>query len=223
MRAGGDSTHKALVVLAGDTLAARSVRALLARGFRSIAVTVSAAEAALLAHVRADLVPLARAAGGELRCLVEESPLGTIGAVRSVLPDAADALLVTNVDNVTALDLTALVAHHRRFGAALTIASHVERFPVPFGVLDVREGRVEQYAEKPEHRVRVSSGTYVLSHAAIRAIEPGEPLGAPELCERVRALGYTVAAFEHDAAWIDVNDGAALERARALVGSTAPA
>ncbi len=222
MRARGDPTHKAMVAVSGATLAERSLRALLGHGFRSLAIAVSAAETALVGHVREDLVPLARRAGGSLRCIAEARPLGTIGAVREIAADAADAVLVVNVDNLTTLDLAALVAHHRRCGAALTIASHLEPVPLPFGVLELCAGRVNRYAEKPVHRVRASSGTYVLSAQAIGTIACGEPIGVPQLFERLRERGLGVAAFEHDAAWVDVNDAASLERAARLVAREAP-
>lgn len=222
MRSRGDPTHKALIAVGGATLAERSVRALLAGGFCSLAIAVSAAEEALALHARTDLAALARVAGGTLRCIVEESPLGTIGAVREIAAEAADPLLVVNVDNLSALDLRALVAHHQRCRAALTIATHLEPVALPFGVLDVRAGLVERYAEKPVLHVRASSGTYVLSADAIGAVAPGEALGVPQLYERLRTRGLPVAAFEHDAAWVDVNDAAALARAAALVAAAVP-
>jgi NDP-sugar pyrophosphorylase family protein len=142
--------------------------------------------------------------------------LGTIGAVGRIGP-AADPLLVVNVDNISELNLRQLVERHRVGNAAMTIASHQEPFPVPFGVLEITNGVVGGYREKPTDHLWVSSGTYVLSADAVAAINPNERLDVPELFERLRARALLVTAYQHDAAWVDVNDATALVRAEQLV------
>lgn len=216
MRKRGDPTHKALVCLDGIPMAERSLATLIAHGFRSVGISVSERESDVLRFARGRLSALAASTGASLHCIVEAEPLGTIGAVGRIVM-ATDALLVVNVDNVTALDLRQLVEGHRSSGAAMTIAAHWEPFPMPFGELEIRDGAVRAYREKPTHHICVSSGTYVLSADAVRAIKPNERIGVPELFERLRARSLLVAAHQHKAAWIDVNDAAALARAERLV------
>ena len=218
MRADDDRRHKALRVVAGQTLVERSVRNLLAYGFRSIAIAVSGAEAELRAFARVHARSVARDAGATLTCLVETVPLGTIGAVRA-LPDPAADLLVVNVDNISSIDLEELLAFHHASSAAMTIACHEEVFRLPFGELRVDGGSVHEYREKPAHAFHVSSGTYAVSRDAIRLVELGERLDVPELFARVKSDGGVVAAFRHTKSWIDVNDAAALRRAEAMIAA----
>ncbi|HKE38177.1 MAG TPA: hypothetical protein VKB39_12120, partial [Candidatus Baltobacteraceae bacterium] len=109
--------------------------------------------------------------------------------------------------------------HHRRAEAAMTIAAHREPLPFDFGELTIAGDRVVEYREKPVRHPLASSGTYVLSHAAVECIERNESLGAPALFERVNRRGLRVAAYEHDGLWIDVNDRVSVERAEILLAS----
>jgi len=115
-----------------------------------------------------------------------------------------------------------VVRHHRQVGAELTLAVHLEPFRIPFGEVEVRDGMIVAYAEKPEHRVLVSSGVMVLGPAAIARIPRGQATGISWLANRLLAAGARIAALPHDAPWIDVNDLAAAEDAvRLLAGQAA--
>jgi NDP-mannose synthase len=216
MRASLGRRHKALVEILGVSMLERNILALLSHGFDNMVVAISAQEKALIALARGRAARVARAGGASLRVYLEKPPLGTIGAARAI-GASAESLLVVNVDNLTSLDLTAFLAHHRATKAAMTIATHTEPFPIPFGQVSIRKGRVIEYKEKPILPVRLSSGTYVLSPAARRRIPSGRPVGVPELVHILMREKRKISTFPHSSPWIDVNDSASIERAEALI------
>jgi NDP-mannose synthase len=196
----------------------RNLLMLLSHGFRDIVMAVSAEETDLIAFARGPATRLAGAGEATLNVFLEPRPLGTIGAARAV-GAGAGSLLVVNVDNLTALDLTAFLTHHNRTKAAMTIATHCEPFPVPFGQVSIRRGRITEYKEKPVLPVLLSSGTYVLSPEGRRRIPSRRPLGAPELVQILLDEKQKIAAFPHSSPWIDVNDVASIGRAEALIAA----
>lgn len=216
MRASRGELHKALVPILGVPMIERNLCRLLATGFRRIHVAVAAAEAEIVGWVASRGRSLARAVGAELTCYEERSPLGSIGAVRE-LAGEWEAMLIVNVDNLTTLDLPAMVEHHLAVSAAATVASHLEPFRNPFGEVRVRDGWVREYVEKPVRRIRVSSGTYVLSPRALPRLRRGAPTMAFDLFRELLERGEPVADFPHRAHWIDVNDDRAVARAEALI------
>ena len=193
----------------------RSISALLSHGFRDIIVTIYKREKALVSFARKHAIPLARAGGAKLRIFLERQPLGTIGAAGAIRRGARN-LLIVNVDNLTCLDLKAFVAHHETTRAVMTIATHAEPVQVPFGRVSVRKGEVTAYLEKPQTRILVSSGAYVLSPEARRRIPRGG-FGAPELVNILLRENQKISAFQHTSHWIDVNDSTSLQRAEELV------
>lgn len=216
MRASGVDLPKPLVPVRGVPLVAHNLHALLRDGLRDVVVAVPASEPDVGAYARGPLAALARDAGATLEVLVEDVPLGNIGAAGR-LHGRAEALLVVYADNLTSLDLGAVLRRHADSGAALTLATHEEPFRLPYGRLEVVDGRVVDYAEKPVLRVPVCSAVSVLGPAATAALPADRPTGLVDLTRALLARGEPVAAHVHDAAWVDVNDAAALARAEALL------
>ncbi len=207
----GGATPKPLVPVLGLPLLERNLALLFAAGLRDVTVVTPAARPEIREFVERSVI--ARAFGGAVAVYEEPAPRGTIGAAAE-LRDGGDVLVV-NADNLTALDLAALVAHHD--GATMTVATHVEPFRVPFGAVDVEGGRLTAYREKPALPVRVCSGTYVLGRAALARLPASGRVDAPDLVRALLESGEEVRAFGHAAPWIDVNDASAVARAAALV------
>ncbi|HTE53300.1 MAG TPA: NUDIX domain-containing protein [Kofleriaceae bacterium] len=207
-------TPKPLVEVRGASLLERNLCALLGAGLRVIWVACRAGQG----EVQAEVARLMRRIGGRasVELVVEPVPLGTIGAA-GLVRDRVDALLTVNADNLTALDLGAMLARHAATGADLTLAAHVHRARLDYGELCVDADRVVEYREKPVHVTRVCSAVCVLGPAALAALDG--PAGLPDLTRRLLQRGCDVRAFEHEAAWIDVNDAADAARAAALVAT----
>jgi NDP-sugar pyrophosphorylase family protein len=215
MRATGGKTHKALVRVLGMTMLERNMRYLIDSGFYNFTVAVSAREAELVAYLRNEGVDVAASLGGRCEIFVEREPLGNIGAVREI--PFTETLLVAYVDNLTTLPLAEMTERHHAIEADLTIAAHREALPLDFGELVLEGAAVVEYREKPVRYPIVSSGTYVVSRRAADCIAPGEQLNIAEFFTRVRERGYAIAAFVHDAAWVDVNDWEAVARAESML------
>ena len=216
MRAGGVADHKGLVEVLGVPLVERNVNTLLAAGFKNIVVAVAAGERALQEFIETRCRRLAEARAAALRCFVEREPLGTIGAVRTVLPEAKDVVVV-NVDNLTTLDLRAMLLRHRAVDASMTVAVHWEPFVIPYGEVELDNGWVQELQEKPVKHYRMSSGTYVVSGKAASAFPARGGIGAPELFDRLKRAGGRIAAFEHASRWVDVNDNDGVFKAERMI------
>jgi dTDP-glucose pyrophosphorylase len=216
MRATLGRQHKALVRVLGVCMLERNICKLLSFGFREIVVAISSKEPEVEDYIQNRGRALVAARGASLDTLKEKEPLGTIGIAREI-NDRSEALLIVNVDNLTALNLKHLVGHHKERGTAFTIATHLEPFRIPFGEVKVESGYITAYLEKPTRDIRISSGTYVIGPKACDLIKKGRPTSVPELVNKLLEKGEAVAAFEHDSAWIDVNDAAAVEKAERLI------
>ena len=124
--------------------------------------------------------PDGRAAGISLTYAVEPEPLDTAGAVRFAAAFAGieETFVVVNGDVLTDLDLTGLIAFHRRRGAEGTIALHPVADPSAFGVVPTdSEGRVLAFVEKPPRDEaptnEINAGTYVLEPSVLDRIPEG--------------------------------------------------
>jgi GTP:adenosylcobinamide-phosphate guanylyltransferase len=215
MRSSGGVLPKPLVPIRGVSLLERNLVALVRAGIADLHVAVSAAADGVGEFARSRCLKVAEALGATLSVITEDHPLGSIGAA-AYLRDRREVMVV-NADNLTSLDLQAVLTVHRASGAALTLAVHDQPFPIPFGEVVDEDGRVVAYREKPTLVVRVCSAVTLLGAEALAAFEPGEMVGLPAFANRLLAKGAVVRAYHHDAPWIDVNDLAAAKQAEALV------
>jgi len=114
------------------------------------------------------------ALGMQILYSVEETPLGTAGALRQARHYLQETFLAMNGDTYFAADLSALLANHRRSGAPATLA--LVRVPQAgrFGAVTVdAHGYITHFAEKKRRRAG-------LINAGIYVFEPGVFVHFPE-------------------------------------------
>jgi NDP-sugar pyrophosphorylase family protein len=204
-----------MIEILGISLIERNVRQLLGFGFRNLGVVVSSEEEALQEFVVERIAPIAAESLAKLSLFVEAAPLGNIGFVGTI--ENVDDVLVTYVDNLTGIDTTALLAHHRQMAYDLTIATHVESVQLPYGVLQIRDGLVVGYDEKPVMSHVISSGTCVVGRRARDLMPQGARVDARELFRLCSNAGARIGSYMHTALWVDVNDAGATQRACELM------
>ena len=82
--------------------------------------------------------------GARLVYVLEKAPLGTAGAVKNVAEYLDDTFFVFNGDVFTDLDLTKMLAFHRKKKAVATIALTPVEDPSRYGVVETNDkGRVK--------------------------------------------------------------------------------
>jgi mannose-1-phosphate guanylyltransferase len=157
--------------------------------------------------------------GLALSYAVEPRPLGTGGAVRNGARRlrTADPVVVLNGDVLGALDLPALVWHHRAVGAELTLHVRKVADPRAYGVVtvtpDARVRGFEEKSDRPSGRL-VNAGTYVFDPAVLLAIPDGPVVSLER--DTFPALvrdGRRVAAYrDDDSYWLDIGTPGAYRR-----------
>ncbi len=145
-----------------------------------------------------------------------EEPLGTAGALR-VVPRLEGTFLAMNGDILTTLDYRALMEHHHRAGTVLTIAVQGKRVNIDLGVLDIDDGRVAGFHEKPTLNYNVSMGIYAYESRVLDYLPEDGPCQFPELVQRLLDAGEGISVYQSDDDWFDIGTIGEYERAVAEV------
>jgi NDP-sugar pyrophosphorylase family protein len=148
--------------------------------------------------------------GRRIHYAVEETPLGTGGAVRNATSFLDDTTIVLNGDVLTDVDLPAVVERHRASGARATLVLTPVANPSAYGLVETDPtGRVLRFIEKPQPSQittdTINAGIYVLDTSSLDLMPAGvnvsiERMFFPGLLER----GDHVGAFVHRGYWIDI-------------------
>ena len=145
----------------------------------------------------------------------EDIPLGTAGPL-ALVGGLQDTFMVTNGDVLTTLDLTELIAFHRREGAIATIASHKRKVNIDLGVIQCNgDHQVVGYLEKPTYDYLVSMGIYVFEPRVLDYIPQNAYLDFPDLVHRLIAAGEKISGYVFDGYWEDLGRPDDYERASA--------
>lgn len=153
------------------------------------------------------------ALGLRIRYVIEDTPLGTAGALKNVEQYIDGPFFVLNGDVLTSLDLRAMLQYHRAKGGIGTL--HLIRVddPSPFGaVVHDATGRIEHFVEKPPRETaptdEINAGTYLLEREVLDRIPAGRAVSIErETFPALIAAGdrplyaYTTADY-----WIDLGN-----------------
>jgi NDP-sugar pyrophosphorylase family protein len=151
-----------------------------------------------------------RALGMHIRYAVEDSPLGTGGAVRNALGFLDERTVVLNGDVLADVDLAAIVERHAAEQASATIVLAPVPNPAAYGLVETdAAGRVLRFLEKPRPEQvttnQINAGIYVLETPVVELMAPGVNLSIeryffPALLQR----GDRVLGPLHRGYWVDI-------------------
>jgi len=214
------TTPKQMLPIVGVAMIERVLGHLAAHGIDEAVLSLGYLPDAFL-----EAYPDGTAAGVRLAYAVEPEPLDTAGAVRFAADFAGvdETFVVVNGDVLTDLDVSALIAFHRRHGAEGTIALHPVADPSAFGVVPTDDqGRVTAFVEKPPRDEAptnlINAGTYVLEPSLLRRIPAGRRVSIERETFPASVRDGGLFALADEAYWLDTGTPSAyLQANRDLV------
>ena len=207
-----DRMPKCLVEIDGRPMLDHWLDALAAAGVDDVLVNVHHLHELVEEHIeaRAGRPPF-------VRLVHEPELLGSAGTLRANRDFVAGepSFLAINADNLTTFDIGRLADAHRAAPSLATIAVFRAPHPEQCGIVEVEDGLVVGFEEKPSHPRGdlANAGLYVFDTAVLDLIEGDSPVDigrhlVPQLVGRSRVLDVG------DAFFLDIGTPEALEHAR---------
>jgi dTDP-glucose pyrophosphorylase len=194
-----ETVPKPMVRVAGRPILERIVLHLVGFGIRKVYLSVN-----YLGKVIEDHFGDGSTFGCRIEYLREDRPLGTGGALSLLPAPPRHPLLVMNGDLVTQADLGAMLEFHDRGKHRATVGVRPYVHTVPYGCLEIEEGKVRRITEKPRLVQVVNAGIYILEPEIVARVPRGQEYPITDLLEDCLARGESVGPFEIADEWIDV-------------------
>lgn len=151
--------------------------------------------------------------GAEISYLRENSPLGTAGSL-TLLPEIpTDPCIVMNGDILTKVDFDELLNFHRENGNTATMCVREHCTQVPYGVVEIADGKILSLREKPVLRNLVNAGIYVFNPEVFELLEPNTSTQMPTLFDALIKKNLTCGVWPIREYWIDVGQFEDLQKA----------
>jgi len=151
--------------------------------------------------------------GLRIRYSLETEPMGTAGPLKKV-EGLKEDFIVVNGDELTTLNFRALYEYHKLSRADMTVAVQKKATHSSFGVLEIQDGKVIAYTEKPTHNYWASMGIYVLNKDVLAYIPDNTKFDMPSLVQRLIQEGRRVLGYESQDLWFDIGTLSDLEKAK---------
>lgn len=198
-------TPKPMVPLFGVPFLERTIARLREAGVDEVILAAGYLPEAISAHFGDG-----SAFGIEVRYVVEESPLGTAGALRNVAELLTGRFFVLNGDVLTSLDLRAMIAFHERSGGVGVLHAISVEDPSAFGCIEHEaDGLIAGFVEKPAREDAktsdINAGTYLLERSILATIPADRNVSIErETFPQLIAADEKLYAYVTHDYWLDV-------------------
>jgi len=148
--------------------------------------------------------------GVNLEYSVEETPLGTAGAVKVLEDRLTDTFVILSGDSMTDIDIMSAVKFHKKVGSIATIILTRVETPLEYGVVITdNDGKIIRFLEKPGwgevFSDTVNTGTYIIEPEVFKYMAPGGNYDwSKDIFPMLLADGRPLYGSVQDGYWCDI-------------------
>lgn len=207
--AGGGGTAKAMTIVNGKPVVARTVDWLVRNGIKNITFCVDKRDKKIREYFGEGI-------GFNAIYKEEAKPLGTGGTLANLSEGFKSTFVVCFGDIVTDFDLPAMISFHKRHKATLTVALTSVHDTKAVGIAHLDGARITAFNEKPDKAEThlANAGVYVMEPEIFSYLSSRRSLEReviPRLIEESKCFGYTFSG-----PWIDIAKPGGKEKAKKM-------
>ena len=144
----------------------------------------------------------------------ENEPLGTIGAVSQIKNFEHDYILVTNSDLLTNIDYEQFFLEFIKQDADLAVLTIPYQVNIPYAVLEMNNGNVKSFKEKPTYTYYSNGGIYLMKKEMLKHIPQETFFNATDLMEELIKNDLKIISYPFVGYWLDVGKHEDFEKAQ---------
>ncbi len=153
--------------------------------------------------------------GVKIEYAIEEEPKNTAGSILPYKGRVKETFVVVMGDQLTNIDIRALLSHHKKSKAVATVALQRNKIPLEYGVARVQGGVITEFVEKPVIENFINTAIYIFEPGIFDYIKEKEDFGKNVL-PRLLKEGKIITAYVFDEVWFDIGRVSDYERLNEL-------
>ncbi len=194
-----DSIPKPMVPLVDGRMIDRIINHLLDCGFYRFYVAVHYMKEMIM-----DYLGDGSDRGIEIRYIVEETPQGTAGSLRTLINQESLPIVVTNGDVITNQRFGDILRFHKGNRADITVVCREDGVNISYGVVESDEqGNLLDINEKPRLNYLINTGMYIINPGVFENV-PEKKCFMTDVIAATREQGGSVKVFQCHEYWRDV-------------------
>ncbi len=153
---------------------------------------------------------------------VEREPIGTAGSIKLVSKFIDDTFIVGSGDTLADFNIKNILEFHRERKSKLTIALTTVDDPSQFGIVEMKDGVITRFLEKPSPEKAfsnlINAGLYIIEPEILKLIPEGEPYDfAKQLFPKLLENGMKIHGYVGEGTWLDTGRPNDMIRANQLM------
>lgn len=142
--------------------------------------------------------------GVNIQYLNESKRLGTAGCLSLINENLEEPFFLMNGDILTNVDFEDMLNQHLIHSNEITIATVKNSYNIPYGVIELNDGRVSQILEKPCYDYIVSGGLYIINSNLIKEIPKNEYYDITSLFNKLLEENRRIGIYDINDYWLDI-------------------
>lgn len=143
----------------------------------------------------------------------EDKKLGTAGPLKALEGQIKEPFLLLNGDILTKANFKNIYKYHLKSKSKITLAYTSHKVDIPFGVIEIKKGAIQNIKEKPKLESSIGTGIYVVSPQVLKYIDKDEYMDLPDLINKLIKNKNKVSAYRINDYWIDLGKVKDFEKA----------
>jgi mannose-1-phosphate guanylyltransferase len=135
---------------------------------------------------------------------IEETPLGTGGAVKQAAKKINESFILLWGDNLTNIDFTSMIDSHKKNNAQITMALTPREDVENFGVAKLDGEKINYFIEKPKREESpsnlINAGAFIINPEALKILPEGKSSIEKDCFEKLAEKGV-VFSHTHKGYW----------------------
>lgn len=203
-----DTTPKPMLHVGNKPILETIVESFAKYGYTDIVLSVS-----YKSHIIEEHFGDGAAFGVKIEYVHETKRMGTAGALTLMRDKLTEPFFVMNADLLTNVNFGHMHDYHLSNDALATMAVREYDFQVPYGVVNVHDGKIVSIEEKPTHKFFVSAGIYMLSPKTLTKLPDDKFFDMPTLFQKIIAAKANAISFPIREYWLDIGRMSDYEKA----------
>jgi dTDP-glucose pyrophosphorylase len=192
---------KPLLPIAGKPILGYTLERLQKFGIHHISITVNYLREQIEQYVaetnREDVL---------VRCVREEKPLGTMGAVSLINNWQHDHVLLTNSDLLTNIDYEDFFLEFIKSGADMMVAVIAYPLKVPYAIFETEGDQIKAFKEKPEYTYYANTGIYLFKRELLSLVPSNTFFNATDFMDVLLSKKKKLSYYPITSYWLDIGN-----------------
>ncbi len=144
--------------------------------------------------------------GVDIEYAVSDKPLATAGQLKTAEEFIDDTFVCMYGDSIYNFNLRNMIKQHVQKKSFVTMSLHEYKTNLPYGVIETKNNKVVAWNEKPELKVNINMGCYVMEPQVMKFIPKNKPFGMDDVIKKAMRKKKLVSSFLSKNGFIDIGN-----------------